>query len=396
MPDDPLDIPDAPASRGRRVIRRLLLGLLIVLVLIALFLGALIAFSPTYRRMAQYGNSDIRDHEIFPTRALRPAETSFQFNENLISLDALQERVGDDVDIASTILNTPTVAFLVIQNDELLHESYYRGYERASRVTVFSVSKAITTTLLGCAIRDGFISGLDAPVAKYIPELASAGMDTIQLKHLAQMTAGLNYREMEGNPFCLHARLYYGTDGDAMMMGLRGVRPPGQAFEYQSGATQLLALCLDRALKPRTLTDYLQTTLWNPLGMEFPASWSTDFADPGLEKAYCGIAMSAIDLAKIGRLMLRRGDWNGAQVLPENWVELVTQRDTSEGSAENYQYGWWLLDPEEGDYRAAGHLGQYLYVNPKRNIIIVRFGESTGQLNTAEWGLLLTALARAL
>ncbi|HTE34200.1 MAG TPA: serine hydrolase, partial [Chryseolinea sp.] len=151
----------------------------------------------------------------------------------------------------------------------------------------------------------------------------------------------------------------------------------------------LLGLILERALKGKTVSQYLQDRVWRPMGMEYTASWSIDKEKAGLEKTFCCLSARAIDFAKIGRLYLNNGNWNGVQIVSKKWVTASTTIDTTNGSAWNYQRHWWL-PTKSGDFMAEGHLGQFVYVNPNKNLIIVRFGEKDGDVN---WWLQFLALA---
>ena len=152
---------------------------------------------------------------------------------------------------------------------------------------------------------------------------------------------------------------------------------PGDRFAYSSGSTQLLGLVLERALKNKTISSYLEEKIWQPLEMEFDASWSLDRKKNGLEKTFCCINARARDYAKIGRLYLNKGKWNDKQIVSENWVAQSTKIDTTNNSSLRYQYQWWLPS-QTGDFAAQGILGQYIYVNPEKNLIIVRLGKGVG------------------
>jgi CubicO group peptidase (beta-lactamase class C family) len=123
--------------------------------------------------------------------------------------------------------------------------------------------------------------------------------------------------------------------------------------------------------------------------MEYDASWSIDSKKHGMEKTYCCLNACARDFAKIGRLYMNKGNWNGTQIVSEEWVEKSLAIDTADGSPEYYQYMWWLPS-NRGDFMAAGKRGQYVYVNPSKNIIIVRLGKKTGDM---EWQDLFMRLA---
>jgi CubicO group peptidase (beta-lactamase class C family) len=160
---------------------------------------------------------------------------------------------------------------------------------------------------------------------------------------------------------------------------------PGKKFEYKSGDNQLLGLILSRAIKPLTITEYFHQKLWEPMGMEYDGYWNTDNTSNGLEKTFCCVAATARDYAKIGQLYLKTGNWNGKQIVSKDWVKRSIQRDTTEGSVWYYQYGWWLSTRETDAYAATGHLGQYIYINPRTNTIIVRLGKSNGKFYHEKW-----------
>jgi CubicO group peptidase (beta-lactamase class C family) len=155
-----------------------------------------------------------------------------------------------------------------------------------------------------------------------------------------------------------------------------------------SGNTQLLGFVLERALKTKTVTQYLQEKLWTPLEMEYDASWSIDHEKQGTEKIFCCINARARDFAKIGRLYLNKGNWNGRQIVSEKWVAESTKVDTTAGSADYYQYQWWLPS-KTGDFNAEGILGQYIYVNPSKNVVIVRMGKKSGNVNWTDFFIAL-------
>jgi CubicO group peptidase (beta-lactamase class C family) len=123
--------------------------------------------------------------------------------------------------------------------------------------------------------------------------------------------------------------------------------------------------------------------------MEYDASWSIDSEKNGLEKTFCCLNARARDFAKFGRLYLQNGNWNGKQLIAESWVEASTKYDISNNSAGFYQYQWWLPTPGH-DFMAQGILGQYIYVHPKKDLIIVRLGKNYGNV---DWWNLFTDIA---
>lgn len=334
-------------------------------------------------RFVYYNFADIGDYKKFPSRALHSGDTKFSFfqTDQTRSPKKITLKNHEDISFDQYLEDNNTVAFMIIKNDTIQYEKYFKGYEQSAIVPSFSMAKSVTSILIGCAIDDGLIQSVDEPVTRYIPELKKNGFDKVTIEHLLQMTSGLKFNEGYTNPFGEVATFYYGTNLRKATTKLTLKREPGKEFEYVSGNPQLLGLILERALKGKTITDYLQEKIWQPLGMEYDASWSLDRKKNGLEKTFCCINARARDFAKIGRLYLKEGNWNGKQIVSKSWVKQSTKIDTSKGSAWFYQYQWWL-PTNSGDFMAAGILGQYVYVNPSKNLIIVRLGKNKGK---ADW-----------
>lgn len=341
-------------------------------------------------RFFVYNFADINDHKKFPSRHIQNSRDTFRF---LVDNQEKYPRSitinNKDYDFESYLENNKTVAFLIIQNDTLKFERYFQKYDQSSIVPSFSMAKSVTSILIGCAIEDKFIKSVKEPITNYIPELKKRGFDAVTIEHVLQMTSGIDFNESYINPFGDAATFYYGTNLRKAISKMRLKHQPGEQFNYVSGDTQLLGLILERALKTKTVSAYLQEKLWVPLGMEYDASWSLDRKKEGLEKTFCCLNARAHDYAKIGRLYLKQGIWNGETIVPKSWVEQSTKIDESNGSAWYYQYQWWL-PTDQGDFMAVGILGQYVYVNPSKNLIIVRLGKNHGK---AKWRELLVKIA---
>lgn len=341
---------------------------------------------PVYRTVV-YNFSGIDDYRIFPRRTLTAAPKPFHFREGrgetvvpaVVSFGSRR-----DVSLSELLPATDTVAFLVVKDDAIAFERYFGGYDRATPSLSFSMAKSILSLLVGCAIADGYLTSLDQPVTDLVPELKNKGFMQVTLKHLLQMTSGIDYAENDF-PFGQHVRFYYTDRLEQEILGLRLRERPGTRFTYKSGDAFLLTLALQRALVGKSITQYMQERLWHPLGMEYDGSWSIDHAPDGLEKTGCCLAATARDFAKFGRLYLNMGIWDGRLIIPEGWVRESTRIDTVDGSAWNYQRLWWLVARGRPDFMANGHLGQFLYVNPSAGTIIVRLGRSMGGLSREDW-----------
>ena len=360
--------------------------------------GLLIAVSLLFSscklsRLVYYNYANITDHEIFPSRPLHNDSTKFQFAATDNPKAPKKLTIKDkEIPFGEFLAQQNTVAFLIIKNDTIQYEDYFNEYSRESIVASFSMAKSVTSILIGCVIDDKLIVSVDEPVIKYVPELKKNGFDEkLTIKHLLQMKSGIKFNESYTNPFGDAATYYYGTNLRRAIRKMKPLHEPGKSFEYSSGDTQLLGLVLERALKDRTITSYLQEKIWTPLGMEYDASWSLDRKKNGLEKTYCCINARARDFAKIGRLYLNKGNWNGKQIVSKSWVEESTHADSGLNDVDYYKYQWWL-PTTTGDFMAEGILGQYIYVNPSKNVIIVRLGENEGNTN---WEGIFTSIAKS-
>ncbi|MFX0556481.1 serine hydrolase domain-containing protein [Maribacter sp. CXY002] len=334
----------------------------------------------TATEIVYHNFSSVTDHKLFPNRELIASESTYHFTNGL-DATRVPKRINysDKINIPldGFLESNKTAAFLIIKKDTLIMENYYNGYNESSILLSFSMSKSFFSILIGCAIEDGYIKSVEQSVTDFVPELKKNGFKRVTIEHLLQMTSGMAYTETD-TPFSNLPRFYYGKNLKKRLFKLRLKEKPGSRFQYNSGESQLLGLILERALKTQTITEYMQDKIWEPLGMEYSGLWSLDRADHGLEKVFCCLGATARDFAKFGRLYLHKGNWNGEQLVPRHWVEQSTKIDSTEGSAWNYQYQWQLVSKENGDYLASGHHGQYLYVHPKRRLIIVRLGEKKG------------------
>lgn len=341
-------------------------------------------------RIVYYNFSGIEDFTFMPCREIKPSTTPYSFKAPQTPESVFSQSRQNALNAFNERHNT--VAMLIIKDDVIRFEQYYAGYDRTRPSMAFSTSKSVLSILAGCAIQDGYIGSVDDPVSKYIPELAANGFDNVKLEHLLQMTGGLAYKE-SGNPFGRHTRYYYGEHLEDHLVHLKLKRKPGTKFEYTSGENQMLGLVLKRAIAPMTITEYLQRRIWDPLGMEYGGKWVVDNPN-GMEKTFCGVVACARDFAKLGRLYLYEGDWYGTQIVPREWVQQSTKIDESEGSSWKYQYQWWKVAKDSTDFTTIGHLGQFIYVSPDNNVIIVRLGHNLGHMPMEKWLTFLSDLAK--
>ena len=264
-----------------------------------------------------------------------------------------------------------TVAFLIIKNDSIWSESYYDGYDKDSKSNSFSMAKSIVSASLGKAILEGKIKSLDQKVSDFFPGFKEGKSATMTVGDLSSMASGLDWDESYYSPFSITTRAYFDEDLNGVILGLKGIEAPGTSYKYLSGNTQLLAMCIEKAVG-ESLADYVSEKFWKPMGAENEALWQTDKED-GIVKAYCCVASNARDFARFGKLYKQNGKWNGQQILDSTFIATSTRPRFAESP--EYGYGWWLSDYKNKKiYYMRGHLGQYVIVVPEDDLIVVRLG----------------------
>ncbi len=335
--------------------------------------------SCTVGRFIWYNFSNITDYKIFPSNKVNKSNQPYTIPAKLTTFPITATVNNKETSFEYFLKKSKTVGFMIIVNDTIRYQHFDNGYTDTSIVTSFSVGKSVVSMLVGCAIADGYIKSIEEPITDYIPELRSE-MKAVKIKHLLQMTSGIKYSESYYSPFSDAAVQYYGTNLLKSVKKLRLKTTPGTTFKYISGNSQLLGMVVARALKTKTLSQYLDERIWQPLGMEFPATWSTDSKKRNQEKAFCCLNARAADFAKLGLLYLHKGNWQGKQIVPAAWVNAAESIDTTEGGDPDYQYNWWKVG-KKGAYQANGHLGQYIYVDPINKVVIVRFGKKGAGVN---------------
>lgn len=346
----------------------------------------------------KYGVPDVYDYQIFETSTIPASSQPFTFaqKENVqlpeANFWACEKKLPDHCSAEEFLDLSNTLALMVIRRDTILYEYYNNGHSRESLSQVFSVTKSFTATLIGIAIDEGFIKSVAQPVSDFLPGFDKGDKAKITLNHLLNMTSGINFADY--SDIIKLGWLYYTDDQDKFLDKIKVKHEPGTHFAYSSMSTYLLGLCLEQATGMK-YQDYLHAKLWEPLGMEYDARIAVDRED-GHVKYYSGLAAPAVDLAKLGRLYLHGGMWNGERILSESWVNTSRQREKEDG-VWKYSRQWWLDTwdggedrKEKTDFFAGGFRGQLIYVNPEDSTIIVRLGTSE---KGVRWGHTLTKLA---
>jgi len=353
-------------------VRNVKLGVYGFLIMLLVSMFVLKPYLPT----ALYHNfANIDDYHIFNNRVVmvgspKPWKV------------AAQSIAGPSAETDAFLRKYQTTALLVLENGEIVFERYDQPGGGPSGETEisgsFSVAKSITAMLTGIALAEGSIRSVDEPIEAYLTEWASRPEGKIKIKDLLQMTAGLNWSEAYSSPFSITTEAYYGNDLRSTVFKQRLEMEPGTRFEYESGTTQLLGLLVSRATN-KTLAQFASEKLWRPLGAEHEALWSLD-RENGMEKAYCCFNATARDFARLGQLVLQKGQWDGKTLIPAEYVQaMVTPHGVLNQYGEPtdyYGYQWWILKTAKGNVipYARGILGQYIMVVPHKNRVLVRLG----------------------
>lgn len=270
-----------------------------------------------------------------------------------------------------------TSAFIVIHKDSVLYEEYWDRHDTNTVSNSFSMAKSVVSLLIGIAIEEGKIKSLDDAVGNYIPEFNTGEKKKITVRHLLEMASGLDWEESGKNPLSDNAESYYGFDLYAHVTSQKVVSEPGETFIYQSGNTQLLGFVL-KAATGKTVSEYAEEKIWSKIGMESDGYWSLD-SKGGNEKAFCCVYSTARDFAKLGKLLLDTGKYEGQQIIPRWYFdEMLTLADIKEEDGRvNRRYGlhfWLYYGMTDPTYFYRGLLGQYIIAIPEQDLLIVRLG----------------------
>lgn len=360
--------------------------LLIVIVVVAVIYIPKINKALAFKESMELDNiqySFIHMNEYLPSKIVHKADQPFIFPRiNNIKLPNEFIQNGTTYNTWKYLDSSDTQGFIFIQNDTIQYENYWRGQEEDKQHISWSMAKSFVSALFGIAMDEGYIKSIDQTVDEYLPELKGSGYDGVKIKDVLQMSTGVKFDETYSDPNSDINRYWegfgFGKSQDKFASTLINQRPPGTYNQYVSINTHVLGMIIVKATG-RSLTDYLEEKIWKPIGSEFDAYWLAD--GEGMEMALGGLNACLRDYAKIGRLYLNKGNWNGTQIVPANWVEksisiteeyLMPQSKNSSDIGIGYGYQWWIPDGNEGEFMAIGVFNQYIYINPTTNTIIVK------------------------
>jgi CubicO group peptidase (beta-lactamase class C family) len=305
--------------------------------------------------------------ERSPTRRVRASGQPYPLPTAARQLPAVAYEVDGEVFTLPAFLAMPeTIGFIVVQDGAVLLEHYGQGHDRDTPWISFSVTKSVTSMLLGAAIADGYIESVTEPVAHYLPRLRGTAYEGVSIEQVLHMASGVAWNEDYSDPNSDVARAG-AANGLALvryLARLPRVHPPGEVFNYNTGETNLAGEILRAAIGNNAST-YLEHKIWRPFGMEHAATWLLG-APGGGETGGCCLSATLRDYARIGLFALADGVLaDGTRVLPPGWLRASTRPSPG---ADDYGYQWWLLG--DGVFAALGIFGQRIVIDPELRLVV--------------------------
>ncbi len=314
---------------------------------------------------------------IQPTKKISRGAQAYQFEkeENRELADGFVFD-GKRYSTQEFLADTKATGLLVIRDDEIRYEKYFAGGDEKTLFSSNSMGKSFVSALMGIAVSEGDVKSVEDPIGDYIPEFAGTKLADIPIRACLQMASGIDFNEdtdMSG----FSMRTLMGKPAMKVIAKYGTQEAPYTYRRYLSINTEILGEVITNATG-RSLAEYMEEKLWKRLDAAEDAYWTLS---NGKELAMGGLSVSLRDYARFARLYLHEGNYNGTQILPKEWVKdsLDVRADYSKpGSnkdaynAIGYGYQWWVPEGSEGEFMAIGVYGQWIYVNPAEQVIIVK------------------------
>ena len=332
-------------------------------------------------------------YTIQPSRKIPVGNQVFEFGRHETPLPA--EFVSGDrsLQLDQFLKDRATMGLLVIQNDVIRHESYSLGSSDQSLFASNSMGKSFVSALAGIAHKEGKIKSFDDNVADYVPELKGSAFEGVTIRQVATMSSGIRFNENYSDPASdiakMSLKMAFGMPLIEFLPSLERERPAGEFNDYKSVNSEVLGMVVANAVE-QPLADYMADKLWSRIGVEREAYWLVEASEASghRELAMGGLSIHLRDYARFGRLYLNGGNWNGEQILPADYVTESTtvmaphlapgENNPLSGSSYGYGYQWWIPLESRGDFQAQGIYGQFIYVDPATDTVIVTTRADTG------------------
>lgn len=284
--------------------------------------------------------------------------------------------IAIETDIDEYMAQQRTAGLVIMVDGKVVLEKYGLGFGPEGKWTSFSVAKSLTSTMVGAAVKDGYIKSLDDKVTDYIAGLKGSAYDDVTVRQLLTMTSGVKWNEDYTDPNSDVARFneHQAAEGEdvtvSYMKTLPREAPAGTKWVYKTGETNLIGVLVSEATgKP--LAEYLSEKVWAPFGMEQDATWL--LGSTGHEISGCCVQASTRDYARFGQFIINGAVAGGDKILPDDWLAQATVKQADIGvTGRGYGYQWWTND--DGSFAAQGIFGQGIFIDPARKLVIATNG----------------------
>ena len=326
-----------------------------------------------------------RFKDMAPTSAMAASTKPFHFPVGKsIDLPKNYSFEGQQKSVEEFFTETDTTALLVLKDGQMVLERYALTGGPDVHWISWSVSKSFVSALVGIAVHEGYIPNIEEAISDYIPVPKGSAYHGVSIKNVLQMSSGARWNEDYSDPSCDVFRLAAAMGGamslEEFVAGMATESAPGTVCRYNSGETQALGMLLAYATK-RTLSDYMQEKLFEPLGMNAAGYWLVD--KTGKEMSFAGLNLIARDFIKLGELYRIDGMWNGHQVVPSAWIKASITADaphlvpgkpwlSDHTLPFGYGYQWWLPAGQDGEFTALGIYNQVVYADRSRGVVIYK------------------------
>ena len=352
----------------------------LILVAAIAFIISLI-FTDTYMgRYVRWFLPDVYDLNKFPYEKVENGESKLKIPKKPSDLinEISFELNGNKNNLDELINNTRTNAFIILHNDTIIYENYTKDNTDTSLFKAYSATKSILSALIGIAIDEGKINSIDEPVKNYVKGFKDTNAENLTIKQCLMETTGVEYNTSY-LPWGGKPQTYYMPNIRRYTKKIVKVNIDNQNIcDNSEHNVNILGMVLENATNQK-IYDYLSDKIWKPAGMNYPATFSIDSKKNKYAYVTHGLNATAKDFLIFGKMFLDNGFINGNQIISQKWIMESTSFENgvkTQDYYKNYNSLWWIM--RSSDYSAFGHFGQRIYISPRSNTVIVRFGEKSG------------------
>lgn len=325
-------------------------------------------------------------YQIQPSRKINKGNNISTLKKDLNPLPDIFKFKGKNFEVNKFLQETDTTGLIVVENDKIKYENYFLGANENTLLSSNSVCKSFVSALLGIAIGEGYISSVNDPIGKYVPQLKGSDLEQISIKDCLQMSSGIDFDE-DSDMSKMSISMLLGRPAIKYISKLKMKNEPGKYRKYSSINTEIIGEVITNATG-RSLSQYLEEKIWKRIGVENDAYWTLS---NNKELAMGGLSISLRDYARFARLYLNNGMYNNEQIIPSNWIKdsvdisephLRPGANNDSYSTLGYGYKWWVPEGNEGEFMAIGIYSQWIYINPKKDVVIIKTSAHPGFMDT--------------